>query len=76
MKRFLVFAGDTWYAAGGIADLVNSTETLEEAQASMQIVDDGVHTPEITINDTIYEWYQIYDVETCAIIEQAGKAYS
>lgn len=32
MKRYHVFAGDTYYPGGGSADYVGSYETLEEAE--------------------------------------------
>jgi hypothetical protein len=36
MKRFLVFAGDSHYPAGGIEDLVGDADTMEEAEALLE----------------------------------------
>ena len=32
MKRFIVFAGDFYYPAGGAADIVSDFDTLDEAK--------------------------------------------
>jgi len=33
MKRYLLFAGDTYYPSGGAYDFVSSHDTIEEAMA-------------------------------------------
>jgi hypothetical protein len=65
MKRFLVFAYDYYYPAGGMNDFVGSYDTMEEAQAI-------IGTPVLTGFDEIYptdqpyvyKQYDVFDTET------------
>lgn len=48
MKRFWLFAGECYYAKGGLNDFVDWFDSLEEALASFEKTDD--------------EWYQVMDI--------------
>lgn len=45
MKRFVLFAGYTYYPRGGFNDKIGSFDTLNEAHEAV----------------ATYDWYQIYD---------------
>jgi hypothetical protein len=59
MKRFLVFAGDSFYPAGGWDDLQGDYETLKEARESL-----SVKRP--------YDWHHIVDTKTGEQVEDGG----
>lgn len=46
MKRFLLFAGDSYYPIGGWRDIKGSADTIEEAQK---------------LNNNYYDWWHIVD---------------
>lgn len=60
MKRFLVFAGSTYYPMGGWEDLITSYDTLEEALTCSALSDE--------------DWAEVVDLETGdrAYTESAG----
>jgi flavin-binding protein dodecin len=62
MKRYLVFAGTSYYASGGWLDFIGSAETLEEAAAEARRKTDA---------DDCLDWHHIVDAETMTIV--AGK---
>ncbi len=47
MKRFMVFAGDSYYPEGGMADFLGDYETIEEAITA--------------VTATVGDWSQIVD---------------
>ena len=53
-KRFLVFAGDHYYPAGGWSDLQGAYETLDEATAAMKA----------EAEDSLYRWANVVDLQT------------
>lgn len=54
MKRFLVFAGSSYYPLGGWDDMVNSFDTEKEALLFVTSIDES--------------WYQIVDTVTGNIL--------
>lgn len=59
MKRFLVFAGDNYYPAGGWGDYVDSYESAEEAH--MAAAKQG------------YDWSHVVDLELGEEVDSEGK---
>jgi hypothetical protein len=57
MKQFLVFAGESYYPAGGFKDYASAHETFAEAQAARQ----QCHSR--------YGWSHIVDLQKLQIIE-------
>lgn len=53
MKRYLLFAGDTYYPSGGWSDFVKDYDTEEEADA------DG-----LSKYGRDHQWYEVVDLET------------
>jgi len=53
MKRFLLFAGDTYYPKGGINDFVKDFTSLNEAKEAAK-----------GFSNDSFEWYHIYDTKT------------
>lgn len=52
-KRYLVFAGDSYYTAGGWDDFHGSYNTLQEAKTAARDAE-----------KTRYDWTQIVDIAT------------
>lgn len=57
MKRYLVFAGDQYYPAGGWEDFMGAFVTLEEAQDYYEKL-------------TGTDWKQLVDLETQTVLKQ------
>ena len=53
MKRFMIFAYSSYYPSGGLEDVINSFDTLEEA----------LRSPVPKGEDYSYIWDRIDDVE-------------
>jgi hypothetical protein len=60
-RRFAIFGGLQFYAAGGFHDFSNSADTLEQAFQLAQM-DHG---------DSDDEWWQIFDLEERRIVAQS-----
>jgi hypothetical protein len=58
MERYLVFAGDLYYPAGGWEDFIGSFRTLAEVK---EVTKD--YMTEMT-------WHHTYDMQTGALIEK------
>lgn len=56
MKRYLLFAGDTYYPSGGWYDFIGSYSTVGEAQAQAQ--SDERH----------YDWAHVVDSQTGQVV--------
>jgi hypothetical protein len=54
MKRFLAFAGDSYYPEGGAKDFVGAFDTELDARLA------GVETPK--------DWCHVFDLETKTIV--------
>lgn len=57
MKRFLIFANERYYPAGGWRDLIGSTETYNDAL-------------DLLLTFDYAEWFQIVDTETGQIVKE------
>ena len=77
-KKFLVFAGEQFYANGGANDLVSTSCKTEERainyakqllgqRFSTHRGDDGVFDVSSPV-----EWVQVYDLDKCEVIFRAG----
>jgi hypothetical protein len=64
MKRFLLFAGSTYYPAGGWKDFKGRFGTLEEAIA--WVADNAVAG--------CYEWWHVADAATHEIVKASQNA--
>ena len=54
-KRYWLFAGEDYYATGGVHDLTGSFDSVAEAEASVQAIDSS-------------EWYHVVDITTGQIV--------
>lgn len=74
MKRYVLFADDTYYPSGGWYDYVSSYDTVEEAVNEYRNNYVREHDNK---DNPMYSWYHILDITTMAIIDeedtQAGK---
>jgi hypothetical protein len=62
MKNYALFAGSNYYPAGGIHDLVDCFETLEDAiDATAQRADD--------------DWWHIVNVATKSIVASLTRSF-
>jgi hypothetical protein len=50
MKRYLLFAGDDYYPAGGFEDFIKDFDSIEDAENCLPTLS--------------FDWYQIVDQET------------
>jgi hypothetical protein len=58
MKRFLLFAGYTYYPSGGMEDLIGDFQTPEGARDKLvEVLEKGG-----------VDWAHIYDTETMAMV--------
>lgn len=55
-ERYLLFAGDFYYPAGGFSDFIDSYKSIEE------IKEDKLHD---------YDWYEIVDLKTYEIVKES-----
>lgn len=55
MKRYLLFAGDTYYPSGGWSDFHSDHDTIEEALAAKNGLE-------------YIDWYQIVDSTTVKVV--------
>lgn len=55
MKRYLLFAGSSYYASGGILDLVTASDSFDDCIKAL--------TPEQADVENNYDWWHIYDTE-------------
>ena len=54
-KRYWLFAGNDYYATGGMHDFEGSFSSVAEAEASVQAIDSN-------------EWYHVVDITTGQIV--------
>lgn len=68
MKRFLLFAGETYYALGGMNDFQGCADTIAEAKLYFDNHGNGGFRD--------WDWFQIVDSETLAVVLQSeSQAY-
>lgn len=56
MKRFILFAGDRYYPAGGWDDFIDSFDAVEDAVAHPDIVSE------------YWDWWQVVDTATGTVV--------
>lgn len=72
MKRFMTFAGSTYYASGGANDFLDSFDVRKDAvQAGKNACD-----PECRKENTGWteDWWHVFDTEKGEVIEGEGHA--
>ncbi len=65
MKRYLLFAGDTYYPSGGWQDFIGSFDTKEGADAQGRIELSNGHN-----------WYHVIDAQTGERVTGSGAGES
>lgn len=67
MKRYLAFAGLSYYPSGGMKDFVGQYDEIEEAKSAilneLREHDDYRSLEDIRLRVESYNWYHIYDTE-------------
>ena len=63
MSRFILFAGETYYAKGGAHDLVDSFGTLAEAQAYAEAI--------MQKDKYRFQWFHVFDIGTKSIVAKS-----
>lgn len=64
MSRFLLFAGETYYAKGGAHDLVDSFGSLVEAKAYGEAL--------MEKDRYRFQWFHVFDIGTKAIVSKSA----
>lgn len=66
-KRYLLFAGETYYACGGWKDFKDSFDAEEAAtRRGYELVNDPM---------TYYDWYQVVDLLNNKIVDAVDRAH-
>jgi len=63
MSRFILFAGETYYARGGAHDLVDSFGSLVEAKAYGEAL--------LEKDRYRFQWFHVFDIGTKAIVAKS-----
>lgn len=63
MARFILFAGETYYAKGGAHDRIDSFGSLVEAQAYGEALLEHQHRS--------YDWFHVFDIGTSSIVAKS-----
>jgi len=69
VRRYAVFAGERYYASGGLNDLVDSFSSRELAEAFAESLL-GERIDRRGYNETI-EWWHVADLETATIVAKS-----
>ena len=64
MKRYLLFAGDTYYPCGGWSDLRTACDTREELSSAVLLLGDD------------FGWWHAIDTETMERVDGSGSSHS
>ena len=67
MKRYWLFAGNSFYADGGFSDYRGSFDTIDEAQAEFVEVEKELYSE---------GWYHVFDSEMERIVDFVNGSYS
>lgn len=67
MKRFLLFSGEDYYAAGGAEDIIGAFNTEKEAKDAAGELPTG--------NPITDPWWHILDLETLTCIDARPGSY-
>lgn len=69
MSRFILFAGETYYAKGGAHDRIDSFGSLVEAEAYGEAL--------LADNSRYFDWFHVFDIGTSSIVAKSDRqAYS
>jgi hypothetical protein len=60
----LLFAGEAYYAKGGMNDFQGSYSSVESAMNSVELFQYGIF-------NQLYDWYQIIDQETLEVLARS-----
>lgn len=63
MARFILFAGETYYAKGGAHDRIDSFASLVEAEAYGRAL--------IEADSLRFDWYHVLDIGTASIVAKS-----
>jgi hypothetical protein len=69
MKRFLLFAGDTYYPGGGWQDFKKSFDTVLEAVKAA-----AGNTKDTDLKDNFWDWWQVVDLQTGKMVEEGTRS--
>lgn len=72
MKRYMLFAGSRYYAAGGAADFVMSTSFLSLAERAALAFLNGEAPGYLNGEELEYVWAHIFDAQENLIIKEWG----
>jgi hypothetical protein len=75
MKRYLVFAGDTYYPSGGWNDFQRSFDKLEEAVKAMEYYRDIGDIYEDNSGHDKKDWGHVVDTQSMTIVESFPPDY-
>lgn len=67
-NRFLVFAGEEYYSAGGAYNLYGAYPTLEEAEKAVDSLPQYIIDEEGIPGPVYLEWHHIFDVEKLEVV--------
>jgi hypothetical protein len=65
LQRYWLFAGDVYYACGGIHDLHATYATLDEARAAAAAW--------LTDERALYSWWHVIDAQTGTILAASAQ---
>lgn len=63
MSRFILFAGETYYARGGAHDRIDSFGSPVEAEAYGRAL--------LAYNSRYFDWYHVFDIGTSTIVAKS-----
>ena len=64
MSRFILFAGETYYAKGGAHDRIDSFGSLAEAEAYGKAL--------LEKEGRYFDWYHVLDIGTSSIVAKSA----
>jgi hypothetical protein len=73
MKRYWLFGGESYYARGGMRDLIGSYDTEAEAKAAF---DSAKANGAIDLRGTDIGWWQIFDSVEGKVVEWQWEAHA
>jgi len=77
MKRYLLFAGSSYYPAGGWSDLAGNYDTLAEAvDAAVALKDDWYKIIDTTTMEPVKEWIMWNEAEGRWEVRSRGRLVS
>ena len=68
MKRYLLFAGDTYYPRGGMRDLKGDFEYLTEAKLAAAEGESMIGN-----EGSGYDWWHVFDTQEMCVVANGGS---